>query len=315
MDLRDVPTHLITGFLGSGKTSVILQLLQARPKNERWAVLVNEFGELGIDGTVLRSRHAESDGVFVAEVPGGCMGCAAALPMQVALNQLLARARPHRLLIEPSGLGHPEEVKRHLGSPFLAPVLALQKVVTVIDARKVSDPRYAEHPLFQQQCAIADVIVANKQDLYRPQDHAALQRYLAQQGRSDAPCYFTEQGQLALSSILGPCAAARSPHQPVEPDAHVPHTEHTHAPGMRSDSLQLGAEQVFAHAALRDFLQTLEVLRLKAVCITDEGIFAYNMSEGDLHEWPMDEAMENRIEIIGTVLPAHWKERLSALLC
>ena len=85
-----VPTNIITGFLGVGKTSAILHLLRYKPDNERWAVLVNEFGEIGVDGSLLQGRHAEANGVFVREVPGGCMCCTAGLPMQIALNQLLA---------------------------------------------------------------------------------------------------------------------------------------------------------------------------------------------------------------------------------
>ena len=71
--LIDVPTNIITGFLGVGKTTAILQLLQNKPANERWAVLVNEFGEIGVDGSLIQGQHSESSGVFIREVPGGCM--------------------------------------------------------------------------------------------------------------------------------------------------------------------------------------------------------------------------------------------------
>ena len=104
-----VPTNIITGFLGVGKTSTILHLLKNKPGRERWAVLVNEFGEIGIDGSLVEGRHGYEQGVVVREVPGGCMCCAAGLPMQVALNQLLVKARPDRLLIEPTGSGQPKD--------------------------------------------------------------------------------------------------------------------------------------------------------------------------------------------------------------
>ncbi len=77
-------TNLITGFLGSGKTTSILHLLAHKPANEKWAVLVNEFGEVGIDGALL----AES-GALLKEISGGCMCCVNGLPMQVGLNTLL----------------------------------------------------------------------------------------------------------------------------------------------------------------------------------------------------------------------------------
>jgi len=103
--LYDIPANLVMGFLGAGKTTAILHLLDTKPAGETWAVLVNEFGAVGIDGTVIAGQ-----GVFVKEVPGGCMCCAAGLPMQVAVNRLLREARPDRLLIEASGLGHPRRV-------------------------------------------------------------------------------------------------------------------------------------------------------------------------------------------------------------
>ena len=97
--ISGVPTNIITGFLGVGKTSAILNLLNNKPENERWAILVNEFGEIGIDGSIFESQQSEEQGVYIREVPGGCMCCTAGAPMQVALAQLLRKAKPDRLLI------------------------------------------------------------------------------------------------------------------------------------------------------------------------------------------------------------------------
>ena len=87
--IEAVPTNLITGFLGVGKTSAVLNLLAQKPSDERWAVLINEFGEIGIDGSLVDGQTTTQEGVFISEVPGGCMCCTAGLPMQVALNVLL----------------------------------------------------------------------------------------------------------------------------------------------------------------------------------------------------------------------------------
>jgi len=146
-----VPTNIITGFLGVGKTSSILNLLANKPENERWAVLVNEFGEIGVDGSLVQGLQND-DQVFIQEVPGGCMCCAAGLPMQIALNQLLLKAKPDRLLIEPTGLGHPKEVLQVLSSENYRQVLSLQKNITLVDARNLSDSRYTEHDTFNQNC-------------------------------------------------------------------------------------------------------------------------------------------------------------------
>ena len=97
--IENIPTNIITGFLGVGKTTAITHLLKNKPEGERWAVLVNEFGEIGIDGSLIAGNDSEQSGVFIREVPGGCMCCTAGLPMQMALTMLLAKAKPDRLLI------------------------------------------------------------------------------------------------------------------------------------------------------------------------------------------------------------------------
>ena len=73
--IQAVPTNVITGFLGVGKTTAILHLLTHKPSDERWAVLVNEFGEIGVDGSLFEGRSSNEKGVFIREVPGGCMLC------------------------------------------------------------------------------------------------------------------------------------------------------------------------------------------------------------------------------------------------
>lgn len=95
------------GFLGVGKTTAILDLFKQKPKNENWAVLVNEFGKIGIDGAIYSAA-----GITVKEVAGGCLCCAVGLPFQVSVNRLLKEVRPDRLLIEPTGLGHPKKFWR-----------------------------------------------------------------------------------------------------------------------------------------------------------------------------------------------------------
>ncbi|MCP3127875.1 GTP-binding protein [Shewanella sp. KJ2020] len=163
MIVKAIPTNIITGFLGVGKTSLIKQLLATKPENETWAVLVNEFGEVGIDAGLLNNSDA---GIQIREVSGGCMCCAAGVPTQVAINQLIARAKPDRLLIEPTGLGHPNEIIKVLSAPHYQNVISLRSTLCLVDARKVSDPRYNTHANFIQQLQVADVIVATKADLY-----------------------------------------------------------------------------------------------------------------------------------------------------
>lgn len=169
------PVNLITGFLGVGKTTAILDLLATRPAGSRWAVLVNEFGQVGIDGATLTQ-----DGVAVREVPGGCICCTAQLPLRVALTKLIREVRPERLLIEPTGLGHPAGVIDVLRGEGLASALELRNVICLVDPRQLDDERYRSLETYQDQIALADVLVANKCDLATPQQLQIFADFAAQ---------------------------------------------------------------------------------------------------------------------------------------
>ena len=168
------PVNLITGFLGVGKTTALLSLLAQRPSGARWAVLVNEFGEVGIDGATLSQA-----GVAVREVRGGCICCSAQLPLRVTLTRLLREVRPERLLIEPTGLGHPAGVIDVLRSEDLASAVALCNVICLIDPRQLSADKYRNLETYQDQLALADVLVANKCDLATPEQLRTFDTYAA----------------------------------------------------------------------------------------------------------------------------------------
>ena len=320
-----VPTNVITGFLGVGKTSAIINLLRQKPAAERWAVLVNEFGEIGVDGALLRGQ-VDSTNVFVAEVPGGCMCCTAGLPMQTALNRLLRQSRPHRLLIEPTGLGHPAEVLQALSAPHYQEVLALQRTFTLVDARHFSDERYTAHEIFLGQLAIADVIVANKADLYSPTDLDRLRQFLRQEGSGDRPVRVTRHGELLVTELAGACAA--------ELDTQDLHLSHQHAElastltlppegfisvensgeGFESIGWRFASDKIFHRGRLAEFLAGLDVVRMNAVFITDVGFFGYNLAANALSEVRLDSCSESRIEIVAEHVERNLQARLLACL-
>lgn len=183
-------TNLITGFLGSGKTTSILHLLAHKDPNEKWAVLVNEFGEVGIDGALL----ADS-GALLKEIPGGCMCCVNGLPMQVGLNTLLRQGKPDRLLIEPTGLGHPKQILDLLTAPVYEPWIDLRATLCILDPRLLLDEKSASNENFRDQLAAADIIVANKSDRTTPESEQALQRWWQQNG-GDRQLIHSEHGKV-----------------------------------------------------------------------------------------------------------------------
>ncbi len=189
-----IPTNVITGFLGVGKTTAITHLLRNKPKDEIWSVLVNEFGEIGIDGAMLKTVNAH-----VREVPGGCICCVAGLPMKMALNMMIAKTKPDRIIIEPTGLGHPEEIINTLLGEYYKDVLDLRATITLVDPRKLHDSRYTENANFQDQIAMADVLVANKTDECGPQDKHAFNELLNSLDISTLTNFWVEHGQLVAS--------------------------------------------------------------------------------------------------------------------
>jgi len=325
--LQRIPTNIITGFLGVGKTTAILSLLQHKPDNERWAVLVNEFGEIGIDGGLLQSTNGKNNGVFITEVPGGCMCCTAGLPMQVALNQLLKHAQPHRLLIEPTGLGHPKEVLQVLSSEHYQSVLDVQSNITLVDARKLHESRYTNHDTFNQQIDIADIVIGNKQDLYQCGDQALLQSYVLARKNKTIPVTFTQQG-IFDPAILKDASHYDQSNQKLKHHHHRAATDintrvipesgfimvANKGEGFHTVGWRFAADKVFNRDALYAWLNGLQVERVKAVALTEQGAFSYNCTDDALLEMPLESAIESRLEIIASNIDDNWQAQLLACI-
>lgn len=319
-----IPTNVITGFLGVGKTSAILHLLANKPNTERWAVLVNEFGEIGIDGALIQGQSSEAEGVFVKEVPGGCMCCTAGLPMQVALAQLIRKAKPDRLLIEPTGLGHPREVLETLKSDHFADIIDVQRILTLIDARHLADQRYATHPTFLQQLEIADVIIANKQDLYSDDDIQRVQRHVKELGNGEPNLEFSENGVINIGLLEGKTATVANlannqsmlakQHDLTKEegafDANTPEKAVNSADGFTSIGWHFDEQTHFDRGKLFTFLSGIDAVRAKATVITQDGSWGYNFAAGTLTEIPLEDCIESRVEIICEALADNWEAEL-----
>jgi len=317
-----IPTNIITGFLGVGKSSAILHLLEQKPKGERWAVLVNEFGEIGVDGSLFQGQHKEESGIYIREVPGGCMCCAAGLPMHMALNLLLAHARPQRLLIEPTGLGHPLEVLQSLSSGYYRDSLSIQKIITLVDARHLTENRYIKHEAYNQQIAIADAVVGNKRDLYTCEDLSKLKAFVEKRGQPLVELVFTEKGRIDLELLNGAtksidkiCTHAHLPKgEPLLANPELPECGYLKAlnqgEGFESVGWRFSSERVFNRPKLLNLFSELDVERLKAVFLTEDGVFGYNLAGDELTEIELDDCLESRIEIISMETSENWEKLL-----
>ena len=326
--IKAIPTNIITGALGAGKTTLIKQLLASKPSNERWAVLVNEFGEIGIDGAMMKNAAKNDDkpqDIFIREVPGGCMCCTSGLPMSIALNQLLMRAKPHRLLIEPTGLGHPKEVIETLLSEHYQQVIKLQSTLCLVDARKTSNTRWREHATFKEQFEVADAIIMTKSALYIEQSVTDLENYLTEIGCDKTPVKEILEDNIDLSILQSASKVSIKPITPKklilpvtnqsknkQPQQEIPplSPESESIDGIiRKENSQDGfysrgwiwpSHHIFDYAAIVNLVKSFEIIRLKALLITNKGIFAFN-GEGEdesINVQEYDEAYDSRLEVI-----------------
>jgi len=315
--------NLITGFLGSGKTTLLCHLLATKPADEQWAVLVNEFGEIGVDGALLANR-----GATVKEIPGGCMCCVNGLPMQVGLNMLL-KNKPDRLLIEPTGLGHPRQLLQMLNSPAYHDWLQLNATLTLLDARQLADPRVVANENFRDQLAAADVIIGNKQDRWQPEDYQRLARW-QQDARDQRPFIATEFGQIPLALLDTPRGQPRE--LPVPQHHHPVSVPVSGVAALRLEgqvrwrrALNQGhdysacgwlfdPETRFDRAALLEWVRLAPGDRIKGVMRIEEGSLNINRQGADLQiETRSLPPANSRIEIIDSQ-QADWNRLQSALL-
>lgn len=167
------PVHVLTGALGVGKTTAIAHLLATKAEDERWAVILNEFTETGIDALTLA---AAARGAYdVRLVPGGCLCCASELDFTRTLVQLVREQRPVRLLVEPSGIGHPAAIAEELLQHEARGHLKLAGIICLVDGLRATQllaeldaeaaGTVAARSVERDQFEVSDVLVLSKADL------------------------------------------------------------------------------------------------------------------------------------------------------
>lgn len=300
--LQNIPTHVIAGPLGAGKTSLIKHLLAQRPANERWAVLINEFGQIGLDAALLTQ---DDDGIALGEAAGGCLCCVNGAPFQVGLGRLLRKAKPDRLFIEPSGLGHPAQLLKQLREAPWQGVLAVQPCVLVLDAQALAAGKAL--PQAQQEAlASAGLLVLNKDEALD-----ASQRQAIEQQLPACPIYWTRQAQLPLTQLPGlnaqagaavdnfdvPKALAQMP--AIWTDPALPICLSQAQEGGWSIGWRWHPSQSFDIARLHSWLSGLEWRRAKLVIHSGVTWVSANAVDNGPVTWqPSEWRRDSRIELI-----------------
>ena len=229
-DRVKIPVSIITGFLGSGKTTVIRNILQ-HAHGRRLALIVNEFGDVGVDGAILKAcgiDNCPEDNIV--ELANGCLCCTVADDFIPAIEALLSRSpQPEHIIIETSGLALPKPLLKAFDWPGIKSRLTVDGVVAVVDGEAVADGHFAHDPagvvlqrsadmaidhetpleeVYEDQLLCADLVVLNKIDLMRPEDVPAVLESIRGVVPRAVKVVETAEGRLDPSVLLGLGAAA-----------------------------------------------------------------------------------------------------------
>ncbi len=335
--LSKLPVTIVTGFLGAGKTTLLRHLLDSA-SGRRIAVIVNEFGELGIDGEILKqcaigcSEEEALGRVF--ELANGCLCCTVQEEFFPVMRELVARRHDlDHILIETSGLALPKPLVQAFNWPEIRNACTVDAVVTVVDspavaagtfaafpeqvdAQRRADPNLDHesplHELFEDQLACADLVVLNKTDLLADAALAAVRAEVAEKLPPAVKIVEAQQGRLPLDVLLGLNAEAE-----LHIDSRPGH--HDHGDGEDHDHDEFDSfgidlpevDERLLLAALGELVQRHAVLRVKGfVSVPGKAMRLLVQGVGqrfDRHfdrAWREGEARATRLVIIGQALDA-----------
>jgi cobalamin biosynthesis protein CobW len=323
-----IPATVVTGFLGAGKTSLIRHLVE-RADGRRLALVVNEFGDIGIDGEVLAACGNDACGEDdIVELANGCICCTVADDFLPTIQALLARPEPpDHIIIETSGLALPKPLIRAFGWPEVRTRVTVDGVISVVDTRAVADGRFADdveavdaqrraddmldhdsplEELFEDQLACADMVILNKTDLLDTDGLDAVRQSIADDVRPGVKLVTAAHGAVDSAVILGLDAAAEDDLD-ARPSHHDTEDDHDHDD---FESFHVKLDAVTAPEDLVARLSSLavdhDILRIKgfvAVTGRDMRLVVQGVGARFQHyydrDWSADEERASRLVVIG----------------
>jgi len=325
--LAKTPVTVITGFLGSGKTTLISHLIR-NAGGRRLAVVVNEFGTLGVDGEILKScAIPDCPAENIVELANGCICCTVADDFVPTVEALLAmEPRPDHILIETSGLALPKPLLKAFDWPAIRSKITVDGVIALADAEAVAAGRFAsdvaavdaqrladesidhETPLsevFEDQISCADVVLLTKADLAGPDGIAKARAVIAAEAPRPIPVVDVTEGAIDAAVILGLEAAAEDD-LAARPSHHDGHDDHEHD-DFDTIIVQLPETDDLAALAakIEQMARDLDILRVKGyVAVTGKPMRALVQAVGARvrHQfdrpWNAGEARVTRLVVI-----------------
>lgn len=255
-----IPALIVSGFLGSGKTSLVRHLLEeAQATGVRVAVVSNEFGALGIDQALL----GDGEEGFV-ELEGGCVCCQLSDDLVNTLQALWEDVRPDRIIVETSGVALPYDTQLNFWREPVNAWIRDDMAIVVVNAEQVADGHELEGTFFDQVTS-ADLIVLNKVDLVTDEELSRAEQVLREM-EPDAPIVRAEYGDVDEAVLFPPdLDGRRAERRRTQPEAPPHHHEHFNA-------RELVIDHGITPAELTAQLEQLHALRAKGFVHTSEGL-------------------------------------------
>ncbi len=232
MGVTGLTVDIITGFLGSGKTTLLKQVLTRGLGNKKVAVIVNEIGEIGIDGRAISCMNVEQ----MIELDNGCICCTVNYQFGIAVRSIVETVDPHLLIIETTGLANPWPLADEIRNTGLR----LDAIITMVDSANVLNTM-REASVVRDQIEAADFLVMNKTDLVTPRERRKVQRHVRRVNRR-ALALETTFGALDAEVLFATSASAHrewleSRHEGACDNVQCDHTSHRGKDHLRSDGI------------------------------------------------------------------------------
>ncbi len=301
-----IPVHIVSGFLGTGKTTALRHQLESR-KGEKIAIIVNDFGEAGFDAEVL-----ESDAPFdIVNIPGACVCCTAPEGFAGALTAVLEQ-KPDRLLIEPTGLARPQDLVDTIRRGPERDKLSIGPVTVLVDPRRLDSGSKSELELIEQQAQVADVIVANYADRCSREEIARFDAWADKIWPAPIAVLKTEHGRIPADVMEWPEGEGRrlDTEEVTEGACSLEHTDdHDHAiadstESFRARSFRWSSETLFERDRLESAILRMAgeagapLARFKGIFHTREGVFQVEFAGGELQLRPTAHRRDSRADAI-----------------
>ncbi len=298
-----IPVHVLSGFLGAGKTTALKDLLERRADRERIAVVVNEFGTLGVDGALL----SDCASCVLKEVPGGCVCCTAMADLEASLEEVSDLVAPTRFVLEPTGLARPSELVDLLRGPRWANRFDVRPVITMLDPQQDLAKAYAESSVFRDQVDTGDILVINRCDLASEEEILRSEEFarslappkllIVRASHGVLPDEVWDLERPATSAAPTLLEASATHHSHGGPDSSEGHVGRgiSHPPERIFDTDRLFA----ALGALREGTLTVgRVARAKGLFHTTAGWRVFEIAGGRLTEAETSWRRDSRVDVI-----------------